>query len=111
MLPGYPDIHVEITVDYALSDIVAQRYDAGVRLGEQMAKDMVAVPVGPSLRIAVVGSPEYFKQRSVRKVPGKMAAQNCINLRLPNHCSLIQWDFEKDGHELKAGVEGQWTPD
>ena len=92
VLPNYPDIHVEITVDYALSDIVAQRYDAGVRLGDQ-----------------VVGSPEYFKQRPIPKVPGDLAAQNCINLRLPTHGSLMQWDFEKDGHELKARVEGQWT--
>lgn len=83
VLPDYPDIKVEITVDYALSDIVAQRYDAGVRLGEQVAKDMIAVPIGPPLRIAVVGSPEYFKQRPVPKVPGDLAAQNCINLRLP----------------------------
>lgn len=102
VLPDYPDIKVEITVDYALTDIVAQRYDAGVRLGEQVAKDMIAVPIGPSLRIAVVGSPQYFKNRSIPMTPGDLAAHNCINLRLPTHGSLLQWDFEKDGHELKA---------
>lgn len=109
VLPDYPDIHVEITVDYALSDIVAQRYDAGVRLGEQVAKDMIAVPIGPQLRMAVVGSPEYFKHRPSPTTPGDIAEHNCINLRLPTHGSLLQWDFEKDGHELKARVEGQWT--
>ncbi|MDZ3992886.1 LysR family transcriptional regulator [Pseudomonas sp. Teo4] len=109
VLPNYPDIHIEITVDYALSDIVAQRYDAGVRLGEQVGKDMIAVPIGPSLRMAVVGSPRYFSQHPAPKVPGDLAAHNCINLRLPTHGSLLQWDFEKGGHELKARVEGQWT--
>ncbi len=83
VLPDYPDIKVEITVDYALSDIVAQRYDAGVRLGDQVAKDMIAVPIGPPLRIAVVGSPEYFNKRPLPKVPGDLAAHNCINLRYP----------------------------
>ncbi|GFM82612.1 LysR family transcriptional regulator [Pseudomonas cichorii] len=109
VLPDYPDIKVEITVDYALSDIVAQRFDAGVRLGNQVAKDMIAVPIGPPLRMAVVGSPDYFKHRSLPKVPGDLAAHNCINLRLPTYGSLLQWDFEKDGQELKARVEGQWT--
>ncbi len=109
VLPDYPDIHIEITVDYALSDIVAQRYDAGVRLGEQVGKDMIAVPIGPSLRMAVVGSPQYFSQRPAPQSPGDLAAHNCINLRLPTHGSLLQWDFEKEGHELKARVEGQWT--
>lgn len=109
VLPDYPDIHVEITVDYALTDIVAQRYDAGVRLGEQVAKDMIAVPIGPSLRMAVVGSPKYFENRPVPLVPGDLAGHNCINLRLPTHGSLLQWDFEQDGRELKVRVEGQWT--
>lgn len=109
VLPAYPDIKVEITVDYALSDIVAQRHDAGVRLGDQVAKDMIAVAVGPPLRMAVVGSPAYFKQRLHPKVPGDLAEHSCLNLRLPTHDSLLQWDFEKDGHELKARVEGQWT--
>ncbi|WP_095155289.1 LysR family transcriptional regulator [Pseudomonas sp. Irchel 3E13] len=109
VLPDYPDIHVEITVDYALTDIVAQRYDAGVRLGEQVARDMIAVPIGPSLRMAVVGSPKYFENRPVPLVPGDLAGHNCINLRLPTHGSLLQWDFEQDGRELKVRVEGQWT--
>ena len=109
VLSDYPDIHIEITVDYALSDIVAQRYDAGVRLGEQVAKDMIAVPIGPMLRMAVVGAPGYFSRYPPPRVPGDLAGHDCINLRLPTHGSLLQWDFEKDGHELKARVEGQWT--
>lgn len=109
VLPDYPDIKVEITVDYALSDIVAQRYDAGVRLGDQVAKDMIAVPIGPRLQMAVVASPEYFRKKPHPMTPSDLSAHNCINLRLPTHGSLLQWDFEKDGHELKARVEGQWT--
>jgi len=109
VLEQYPDIKVEITVDYALSDIVAQRFDAGVRLGEQVARDMIAVPIGPPLRMAVVGSPAYLRRREAPQRPGDLAAHNCINLRLPTHGSLLQWDFAKDGHELKARVDGQWT--
>lgn len=109
VLPAYPDIKVEITVDYALTDIVAQRYDAGVRLGDQVAKDMIAVPIGPRLRMAVVASPTYLREHPAPQAPSDLAAHNCINLRLPTHGSLLQWDFEKDGHELKARVEGQWT--
>lgn len=109
VLPNFPDIKVEITVDYALTDIVAQRYDAGVRLGDQVAKDMIAVPIGPPLRMAVVAAPGYFGQCPAPVVPGDLAEHNCINLRLPTHGNLLQWDFEKDGHELKAKVDGQWT--
>ena len=109
VLPDYPDIKVEITVDYALADIVAQRYDAGVRLGDQVAKDMIAVPIGPPLHMAVVASPDYFRKTPRPMAPSDLSAHNCINLRLPTHGSLLQWDFEKDGHELKARVEGQWT--
>lgn len=109
VLMQYPDIKVEITVDYALSDIVAQRYDAGVRLGEQVARDMIAVAIGPPLRMAVVGSPAYFSRHQAPRVPGDLATHNCINLRLPTHGSLLQWDFAKDGRELKARVDGQWT--
>lgn len=109
VLPDYPNIKVEITVDYALSDIVAQRYDAGVRLGDQVAKDMIAIPIGPRLRMAVVASPEYFRKHTRPLAPGDLSEHNCINLRLPTHGSLLLWDFEKDGDEVKARVEGQWT--
>ena len=103
-LRDYPDIHVEITVDYALSDIVAERYDAGVRLGDQVAKDMIAMRIGPDMRMAVVGSPGYFAARSRPETPRDLAGHDCINLRLPTHDSLLPWDFEKDGYKVKAQV-------
>lgn len=109
VLHEYPDINVEVSVDYALSDIVSQRYDAGVRLGNQVAKDMIAVRIGPDLRIAVVGSPGYFALRPVPATPHDLAGHNCINLRLPTHGGLLPWDFAKDGQEVKFRVGGQWT--
>jgi DNA-binding transcriptional LysR family regulator len=106
-LRDYPDIKVEITVDYALTDIVAQRFDAGVRSGEQVAKDMIAVRIGPDIRMAVVGSPSYFAKRSLPKKPQDLTGHTCINLRLPSHGGLYAWEFEKGGRELKVRVEGQ----
>jgi DNA-binding transcriptional LysR family regulator len=106
-LRQYPDIKVEIIVDYGLTDIVAERYDAGVRAGEQVAKDMIAVRIGPDMRIAVVGAPAYFKNRSEPRKPQDLIGHNCINLRLPTHGGLYAWEFEKDRHELKVRVEGQ----
>ena len=106
-LREYPDIKVEITVDYGLTDIVAQRYDAGVRSGEQVAKDMIAVRIGPDMRMAVVGAPSYFAQRSPPKKPQDLTDHNCINLRLPTYGGLYAWEFEKGGRELKVRVEGQ----
>ncbi len=106
-LPKYPDIKVEITVDYGLTDIVAERYDAGVRSGEQVAKDMIAVRIGPDMRMAVVGAPSYFAKRSRPKKPQDLSDHNCINLRLPTHGGLYAWEFEKGGRELKVRVEGQ----
>lgn len=109
LLREYPDIKVEITVDYGLTDIVAQRYDAGVRSGEQVAKDMIAVRIGPDMRMAVVGAPPYFAARAEPKTPQELIDHNCINLRLPTHGGLYAWEFEKDGRELKVRVEGQFT--
>jgi len=106
-LPRYPDIKVEITIDHALTDIVAQRYDAGVRSGEQVAKDMIAVRIGPDMRMAVVGAPSYFAKRSPPKKPQDLTEHNCINLRLPTYGGLYAWEFEKGGRELKVRVEGQ----
>jgi DNA-binding transcriptional LysR family regulator len=106
-LPDYPDIKVEINVDYGMTDIVAQRFDAGVRLGDQVEKDMVAVRIGPDWRMAVVGSPAYFSKRSRPKTPQDLAAHDCINLRLPTHGELLAWEFERDGHKLNAHVQGQ----
>jgi DNA-binding transcriptional LysR family regulator len=107
LLPDYPDINVEIIVDYGLTDIVAERYDAGVRLGEQVAKDMVAVRIGPDMRMVVVGAPSYFARRSRPKEPQDLTAHDCINLRLPTYGGLYPWEFEKRGRELKVRVEGQ----
>jgi len=109
VLHQYPDINVEITVDYTLSDIVSQRYDAGVRIGDQVAKDMIAVRISPDLRIAVVASPAYFAKRARPKTPLDLEQHNCINLRLQTHGGLLPWDFSKDGHETKFRVTGQWV--
>jgi DNA-binding transcriptional LysR family regulator len=108
-LPDYPDIKVEIIVDYGLTDIVAERYDAGVRLGEQVAKDMIAVRIGPDMRMAVVGAPAYFARRKPPKTPQDLTAHDCINLRLPTYGGLYAWEFEKGGRELKVRVEGQFV--
>lgn len=107
LLPHYPDINVEIIVDYGLTDIVAERYDAGVRLGEQVAKDMIAVRIGPDMRMAVVGAPAYFERRPKPKTPADLTDHNCINLRLPTYGGVYAWEFEKDGREVKVRVEGQ----
>src|SRR5688572_5110255 len=94
-LPEYPDIKVEIIIDYGLTDIVAQQYDAGVRSGEQVAKDMIAVRIGPDMRMAVVGAPSYFKKRAAPKSPQDLIGHNCINLRLPLSGGVYAWEFEK----------------
>jgi DNA-binding transcriptional LysR family regulator len=107
LLKKYPDIKIEIIIDYGLIDIVAQRFDAGVRSGEQVAKDMIAVRIGPDMRMAVVGAPSYFEERPEPKKPQELIGHNCINLRLPSHGGFYAWEFEKAGHELKVRVEGQ----
>jgi DNA-binding transcriptional LysR family regulator len=107
LLPNYPDIKIEIIVDYGLTDIVAERYDAGIRLGEQVAKDMIAVRIGPDMRMAVVGSPSYFAKQKRPKTPQDLTAHDCINLRLPTYGGLYVWEFEKGGRELKVRAEGQ----
>src|SRR6516165_4668330 len=107
LLPDYPDVKVEIVIDYGLTDIVAERYDAGVRTGETVAKDMVAVRIGPDMRSAVVGAPSYFASRARPKTPQDLTAHACINLRLPTHGGLYAWEFGKGGRELRVRVEGQ----
>ena len=106
-LRQYPDIKVEVVIDYGLTDIVAQRFDAGVRSGEQVAKDMIAVRIGPDLRMVVVGAPTYFAARSKPTRPQELIGHNCINLRPLTHGGLYAWEFEKDGHALKVHVESQ----
>ena len=107
LLPDYPDVKVEIVIDYGMTDIVAERYDAGVRTGEMVAKDMVAVRIGPDMRSAVVGAPSYFASRARPKMPQDLTAHACINLRLPTHGGLYAWEFEKGGREIRVRVEGQ----
>lgn len=108
-LRTYPEIRVEIITDYGLTDIAAQRYDAGVRSGEQVAKDMIAVRIGPDVRMAVVGAPAYLKSRVEPRKPLDLLHHSCINLRLPTHGGLYAWEFEKGNRELKVRVEGQVT--
>jgi DNA-binding transcriptional LysR family regulator len=107
LLPDYPDIQVEIVVEPGLVDIVADRFDAGVRLGEQVARDMVAVRIGPDLRMAAVAAPSYFARRPPPRTPHGLAEHDCINLRLATRGDLYAWEFEKDGRALNVRVEGQ----
>ena len=109
LLCQYPDIRVEFSVDYAFTDIASQRFDAGVRSGDRVDKDMVAVRISPDLRMAVVASPAYFAQHPAPHTPHDLAGHNCINLRLPTYGGIYAWEFEKDGRELKVHVQGQWV--
>jgi DNA-binding transcriptional LysR family regulator len=106
LIADYPDIKVEINTDYRMIDIVEQRFDAGVRLGEYIAKDMIAVRIGPDVRMAVVAAPSYFARYPVPKKPQDLTDQDCINVRLPTHGGLLPWDFKKGTRELNVRVEG-----
>ena len=94
---------MELIIDYGLTDIVAERYDARFRLGEQIAKDMIAVRIGPDMRMAVVGAPSYFARHPATRPDGSC----CINLRLPTYGGVYAWEFEKNGREMRVHVEGQ----
>lgn len=107
LLPDNPDLSIEIIVDYGFTDIVAQGFDAGVRLGEQVGKDMIALRIGPDMRMAVVGSPAYFTRHPVLQIPNDLMQHSCITLRMPTHGGLYVWEFEKNGQELNVRVEGQ----
>jgi DNA-binding transcriptional LysR family regulator len=109
LLREYPDINIEMIVDYGLTDIVAQQCDAGVRSGEQVAKDMIAVRIGPDMRMSVIGAPAYFKRHPEPQRPQELIGHNCINLRLPTHGGVYVWEFEKGSRELRVRVEGQLT--
>ncbi len=109
LLRDYPDINIEVIVDYGLTNIVEERYDAGVRSGEQVAKDMIAVRIGPDMRMAVVGAPSYFRGKEEPRKPQDLILHNCINLRLPTHGGLYAWEFEKGRRELRVRVDGQLT--
>jgi DNA-binding transcriptional LysR family regulator len=107
LLPHYPDINVEIIAENRMTDIVADRYDAGVRLGDQVAKDMIAVRISADLRWVVVGSPDYFARHPAPNLPQELTHHNCINMRLPTHGGFYIWEFAKDGKEVKVRVDGQ----
>jgi DNA-binding transcriptional LysR family regulator len=107
LLAEYPDINVEIISDYGLKDIVAERYDAGVRLGEQVDKDMISLRISADLRMAVVGAPSYFEGRAKPDVPQDLIEHSCIKLRLPTHGAFYAWEFQKDGQELKVRIQGR----
>lgn len=103
----YPDVNVEVTVDNGLTDIVDGRFDAGVRLGEQVAKDMIAVRIAPDMRMAVVGSADYLHRFGVPETPEQLEQHRCMNMRLPTHGGLYAWEFEQDGREIRVRVDGQ----
>lgn len=107
LLPEHPDVHVELSTDSSLTDIVTERFDAGVRLGEQVAKDMIAVRIGPEMRMAAVAAPTYFAEHAPPLSPQDLGAHRCINLRLRTSGGLYAWEFEKDGRELRVRVDGQ----
>ncbi|HVI89394.1 MAG TPA: LysR family transcriptional regulator [Dongiaceae bacterium] len=109
VMRDYPDINVEISIDYTMADIVSQRFDAGVRVGDQVAKDMIAVRISPDLRMAVVGAPEYFARHPLPHSPHELIEHSCIRLRLPTHGGFLPWDLDKDGQEPKVAVTGQWV--
>jgi DNA-binding transcriptional LysR family regulator len=107
LLADNPDIHVELSIDSSLTNIVAERFDAGVRLGEQVAKDMIAVRIGPELRMAAVAAPAYLARCIPPATPHELAEHQCVNLRQQTSGGLYAWEFERDGRELKVRVEGQ----
>jgi DNA-binding transcriptional LysR family regulator len=109
LLKRYPDINVELSVNAGFVDIVAERFDAGVRLGETIAQDMVAVRIGPDMRMAAVASPDYLSGRGTPRIPADLAGHSCINLRFPTLGGLYAWEFEKNGRTLSVRVEGQLT--
>lgn len=107
LLPRYPDVQLEINIGYGLVDIVAERFDAGVRIGDQIAKDMVAVRISPDFRMAVAAAPGYFEGRERPKTPQDLTSHNCGNLRMATHGGLYAWEFVQDGRALNVQVTGQ----
>lgn len=107
LMLDYPDIKIEFDINYGLRDIVADRYDAGVRLGDTIDKDMIAMPIGPKLRMAIAASPAYFKTRPVPRTPRDLLQHNCINMRMQTAGGLYTWDFERRGQTVNVRVDGQ----
>jgi DNA-binding transcriptional LysR family regulator len=108
-LAKYPDVHVDLIVDNTLRDIVSERFDAGIRMGERVARDMIAVRIGPEIRMAAVATPSYFEKRGKPKTPQELAHHSCINMRFATLGNVYAWEFEKGSRELNVKVEGQLT--
>ena len=111
LMATYPDLNIEISIDHRLVDLAAERFDAGVRLGEQVEKDMIAMRIGPDLRMVVAGAPAYLRHRGIPRTPHDLTEHNCINLRMPTLGSLYAWELEKDERSLRVRVDGQFTSD
>jgi DNA-binding transcriptional LysR family regulator len=109
VMHDYPEVKIDINIDYGLTNIVTQRFDAGVRLGDQVEKDMVAARISPDLRMALVATPDYFARHGKPRTPHELQQHSCINLRLPTHGNLMVWEFEKNGEPLNVRVDGQWV--
>jgi DNA-binding transcriptional LysR family regulator len=109
VLHEYPDIKVEVVSDYGLSDIVADRFDIGVRWGDMVAQDMIAVRIGPDRRMVIVGSPDYLRRHPAPTTPQQLVAHNCINLRLPTSGGVLAWELRRAGREMQVRVDGQLT--
>lgn len=106
LLPANPDVTVEVTIDYGLADVVADRFDAGIRLGGEIAKDMIAVRIGPDIAMAIVGSPHYFRTRNAPASPARLIDHRAINLRLPTSGTLNGWRLMRGGREARVRVDG-----
>lgn len=107
MLPQYPELRVELSIDYGLRDIVKERFDIGIRSGDQVAKDMIAVRVGPPYRTAMVAAPAYLERHPAPTDPQQLVEHRCINLRLPTYDSLLPWELGREGETINVRVEGQ----
>ncbi|MGR7802394.1 LysR family transcriptional regulator [Klebsiella aerogenes] len=109
LLREYPDIHIEFDANHGFRDIVADRFDAGVRLGDTIDKDMIAMPIGPKLRMAAAASPDYFARYPVPKTPHDLTQHQCVNMRMVRSGGIYVWEFDHEGGELKVRVNGQLT--
>lgn len=107
LLRDHPELQIELINDYGLADIVAQRFDIGVRLGDQVQKDMIAVRIGPDETLAIVASPDYLAHTPAPKRPQELTQHNCINLRLPTHDALLPWELQKGKRRIEVKVSGQ----
>ena len=109
LMAEYPDVHLEIAIDSRFVDIAKEGFDAGIRLGESLDKDMIGVRITPDMEMVVAGSPDYFRDHPVPETPQDLTTHNCINLRLPTFGGLYAWEFEKDGRPVNVRVDGQFT--